>query len=56
MITGGTGTDTIIGGPGKNTITTTGTTDWVVASDGTASFTAAVITSIATIDPSDRWE
>jgi Ca2+-binding RTX toxin-like protein len=51
-ISGGTGTDTIIGGPGVNTITTAGTADWVVGSDGTASFSSGQISSIATIDPS----
>ena len=53
-IIGGTGTDTIIGGPGKNTITTAGIGRLGGGFDGTASFTSGQITSIATIDPSDR--
>ena len=50
-IKGGTGTDVIIGGPGNNKITTFGSSDAVVGSDGSAAFTNGQITSIATTNP-----
>ncbi len=50
-ITGGSGIDLIIGGPGKNRLTAKGTSDVVIGSDGSASFSAGLITAASTIDP-----
>ncbi len=49
-IHGGTGTDVMIGGPGNNTITTAGTRDYVVGSDGSATFSDGEIVTLATND------
>ncbi len=51
IITGGTGTDVIIGGPGSNSITTNGTNNYVVGSDGSATFSSSQVTSLTTNDP-----
>ncbi len=50
-IIGGRGTDVIIGGPGSNKISTFGTSDAAVGSDGSATFMKGQITSLMTTNP-----